>query len=73
MMLRKNPAAVHLHVKNTTGAFDQLHLGAQVFLQVGRQPGGFWFVVSNHAVRDAYVHGTPSARRFYITPGDELK
>jgi hypothetical protein len=44
-------------LEDTVLALDQSGVGAELALELCRQPGGTRFVVSNNAVLDADIHG----------------
>jgi hypothetical protein len=48
--------AVDLHVEHAAAAGHEFGFDVEGFLELSRQTGGFRFVVSNRAVRDADVH-----------------
>ena len=50
--------AVRHDLEDSTGTLDQPDRDArEVLLELGRQPGGPWLIVSNDAVGDLDVHG----------------
>jgi len=61
LMFGKCENAIHVHVEDTASTLDQRGVGIKRRLQLGRQPGGSWLVVSSSAVFDGYFHN-PSTR-----------
>jgi hypothetical protein len=58
--LRKDQLAVSHDLEDPAGAFDQLDRQVgKTRLELGRQPGGPWLIVSNDAVGDLDLHGVP--------------
>jgi hypothetical protein len=55
-MLGEDQRAVHLDVEDAAAPADQLGLGTESALKVGRQPGGPRMIVSRHAVLDGDAH-----------------
>jgi hypothetical protein len=56
LLLRKSELAVDSNLKDTRDAFDQLDLGAVLFLESCPRTEGSGQVVSRHAVFDPDLH-----------------
>ena len=57
LVFREQDLPVHLDVEDTSGALHQQGIETELFLDLGRQPGGPRQVVSAHAVGDRDPHG----------------
>jgi len=55
-VLREDECAVDLDLEDAVLALDQARVRSKLSLELGRQPGGTWLVVSNNAVFDRDVH-----------------
>ncbi len=55
--LRVDERSVDVDVEDASAAGDQLGLDAELLLDLCRQTGGFWLVVSGRAVFDLHFHG----------------
>jgi hypothetical protein len=55
--LGEEELAVHRHLEDPAGARDETNLGVgELLLQLGRQTGGPWLIVSDDAVLDHHAH-----------------
>jgi len=50
LMFGKYENAIHVHVEDPASTLNQRGVGIKRSLQLGRQPGGSWLVVSSSAV-----------------------
>ena len=57
--LRKDRLAVHDDFEHASAAWRQRRFSAQFLQQLGRQTGSPWLVVSEDAVADLDLHGSP--------------
>jgi hypothetical protein len=57
LLLREDQLVVEDHFELAPGTFDQRRVDAPLLLDLGRQTGGPWQVVSGHAVGDLELHG----------------
>jgi len=56
LMFGKHQVAVHAHVEDPATASDEGGVDIEDSLEVGRQPGGSWLVISSTAIFDGNVH-----------------
>jgi len=64
LLLGEDQVVAHRDLEDSTMAADQLRLDAELLLDLGRQTGGAWVVVSDRAVLDGDVgrwHGSSFA------------
>jgi len=56
-LLGEDDPAVHRHLEDPSGGWDQLDVGVGPFpAELGRQTGGPWLVISDDAVLDRDTH-----------------
>ena len=65
--LREHNGAVHLDVVDPAAPFDEARLVAELTLQIGRQTGGPWSVVSLTAVFDGDLHARLQSRAAIVS------
>ncbi len=56
LFFAEDQLAVDHHLKNTATTFDQADFYTILFIQIGRQTGGLWGVVSLYAILNADIH-----------------
>ncbi len=71
-VLGEHELAIDSDVEDSVGTLDEHGLGAESFLEVGRQTGGPGFVVSSSAVSDSDVHDArplPEEGKLFVPRG----
>ncbi len=56
-LFTKNEITVNAHFKHSTAALNHLSGHSILIVDLGRQTGGLWGVVSLHAIFDTDLHG----------------